>query len=748
MSRTIARIAVSAVPFTVDRPFDYVIPEQLSGQAVPGVRVMVPFGRGNSRREGVILSVQEESRRETLKCVESVLDTEPVLSQEHLKLALWMRDRCFCTVYDAVRAMLPAGMWFKNGVRKTTDKIVDMVELLIPAEEAYTAAQQKRMRAPQQAALLEAAAVAGVCSAGELRYFTGASMQSLRALEKQGFVSIYPVEAYRRPEVGAVAPAEPISLSGEQQQAYDGLRRLMDTGRPEAALLFGVTGSGKTSVYLKLIYEVLSRGKGALVLVPEIALTPQYVRLFTAHFGDSVAVLHSSLSAGERLDEWKRIRAGAARVVIGTRSAVFAPVQELGLLVIDEEQEHTYKSENPPRYHARDIAKYRCVQKNALLLLGSATPSVESMYSAKQEKYHLFQLTHRFNDQTLPQVLIADLRQELKNGNGSSISRPLQQELEKNIAAGEQTILFINRRGASSQVVCGACGYTYTCPNCSVSMTSHSANRRLMCHYCGHSIPAPDFCPECGGELKFIGVGTQKVEEELHVLFPETEILRMDTDTVSAAGSHEKILDRFRDEKVPILVGTQMVAKGLDFENVTLVGVISADQSLYASDFRAHERTFSLLTQVVGRSGRGQKSGRAVIQTFTPMNEVIQLAAAQDYIGFYEREIQLRAILCAPPVSDLFSVTVSGQGEAAVLHACVKLKDAFEHYLGSEPGMRVLGPAPLPVYKVNGRYRYSVTISCTASKYVRDTVCHVLRQLAADKTCRGVTAYADMNPQT
>ena len=328
----IARIAMAAVPFSVDRPFDYLVPDTLSAQVVPGVRVMAPFGRGNRRSEGIVLSVQESSCRDALKCVESVLDAEPVLSPGHLKLALWMRDRCFCTVYDAVRAMLPAGMWFKDGVRKTADKTVDMVELLLPAEEAYAAAQRKRLRAPQQAALLEAAAVTGVCPANELQYFTGAGIQSLRALEKQGFITIYPVEAYRRPEIGQVPPAGPLTLTPEQQQAYEGLRGLLSSGAPEAALLFGVTGSGKTSVYLKLIHDVVDSGKAALVLVPEIALTPQYVRLFTAHFGDGVAVLHSSLSAGERLDEWKRIRSGAARVVIGTRSAVFAPVCNLGIL--------------------------------------------------------------------------------------------------------------------------------------------------------------------------------------------------------------------------------------------------------------------------------------------------------------------------------------------------------------------------------------------------------------------------------
>ena len=520
----------------------------------------------------------------------------------------------------------------------------------------------------------------------------------------------------------------------------------MSQGKPEAALLYGVTGSGKTSIYIRLIQKALEQGKSAIMLVPEISLTPQFVNIFASYFGKAIAVLHSSLSVGERYDAWKKIRSGEVRLVIGTRSAVFAPCRNLGLLIMDEEQEYTYKSENSPRYHTREVAKFRCVQTGALLLMGSATPSVESMYKAQKGDYRLFELSHRYNARNLPEVLIADMKKELSAGNGSSISRTLQEELRKNIENGQQSILFINRRGASNFVLCGECGSTFTCENCSVSLTYHAANHRLMCHYCGHSEKLPECCSECGGKFIFEGTGTQKVEKELSELFPGVEILRMDTDTVSHVGSHEKLLSSFIKKKIPILVGTQMVAKGLDIENVTLVGVISADQSLYVNDFRAHERTFSLITQVIGRSGRGEKEGRAVIQTFTPLNEVITLASRQDYTGFYEREIALRALAGTPPVSDLITVTVTGEDETSVLKGSVKLRKSFENYFQQFSDLEILGPVPASVAKVNNKYRFRISISCKNEKSVREIIAHVMRQFALDVSNRNVTVYADADP--
>ena len=617
------------------------------------MRVVVPFGAGNRRTEGIVLALEggypDDPRR---KSILTVLDEEPVLDGEALRLALWMRERWFCTVYDAARAMLPAGLYFSlqdrwklapgvdreaayaaagrseharhivellfvsgreadvaqikeafgtkdpnpalkllrdkgiltletSASRGVGDKKELVASLAIPPEEAMALVTPRRRSAPLRYAVTELLCAIGSASAKELCYFTGAANATLRSLEKSGILRLEHREVFRRVTVEAGERAAPPVLNAEQQAAFEGLDALAAAGRPAAALLYGVTGSGKTQVYLRLIYEALARGRTAMVLVPEIALTPQLLRIFASHFGDDIAVLHSSLRAGERYDEWKRVRSGQARVVIGTRSAVFAPLRNLGLLILDEEQESTYKSENVPKYHARDVAKYRCAQNDALLVLGSATPSVESMYHAKRGDYRLFTLRRRYNEQALPEVLIADMKKELRAGNGTSLSGPLRAGLAAAMEAGEQSILFLNRRGASRMVTCGECGEVPTCPRCSVHLTYHSANGRLMCHYCGHSEPLPDACPSCGGALNFLGYGTQKVEEELHAAFPGREILRMDTDTVSATQSHEKLLSRFEKERIPVLVGTQMVAKGLDFENVTLVGVISADLSLY-----------------------------------------------------------------------------------------------------------------------------------------------------------------------
>jgi len=743
MGQIVAKIAVSAAIYSIDKPYDYLIPEELEKNAVPGMRALVPFGGGNRKSEGVILSLASESDQEELKSVISLLDEEPVLSGENIKLAIWMSDRFFCTVFEALRVMLPAGMWFKDGVRRQSDKTVSTAVLNIPGEDALGLAREKQRGAPRQAQVIELLAMEESMSVDDVRYYTGASPATVKTLEKYGVIRIEEREVFRRPEVNIISDPGPIVLNSEQQAVFEGLAPLLSGKNPEAALLYGVTGSGKTLVYIKLIEEVISRGKTAIVLVPEIALTPQTVSIFASYFGDAVAVLHSALSQGERYDEWKRIRSGAVRVVVGTRSAVFAPVSDLGLIVIDEEQEHTYKSESSPRYHARDVAKYRVVHSGALLLLSSATPSVESMYNAKAGKYKLFRIENRYNAMDLPGVIIADMKTELRNGNGGSISSVLRGELENNISNGEQSILFINRRGANTLVTCGECGHTFRCRSCSVSMTYHSVNRRLLCHYCDFSQPVPAVCPECGGKLKFVGAGTQKVETELQELFPGVATIRMDADTVTRSNSHDRILTRFREGKAQILLGTQMVTKGLDFEDVTLVGVLSADSSLYMSDYRAHEKTFSLITQVVGRSGRGEKPGRAVIQTFTPGHDVVVLASKQDYDGFFEREVVIRQILGSPPVRDLLTVAASGEDEAAVVTAVKKLRGALGRYFSGEPGIKLLGPAPAPVPKVNNRYRYRLLISCGNNRRVRETIAHTIREFSRDKQCRGVSVFAD-----
>lgn len=817
----VAKIALGAAIYAIDKPYSYQVPLDLEEQLQPGMRVLVPFGAGNRRTDGLVLAVEMAKPDRTLKMVLSLLDDDPVLSLEGIHLALWMREQYFCTVYQAARVMLPAGLWFSlldvwrvadgvdkerayqaagrsqaaktildilyanqgaleigrikeafgaknpnsalkllqsqgilaletSAARGVGDKTERVVCLAVSPEEALAAVRSRRKQAPVQYAVVELLSGVGRVSSKEVCYFTGASSATLRALEKRGLVCQEKRTIWRRPDAGRVKPAGPVCLNQEQQQAADGMIRLLEREEPAVALLYGVTGSGKTQVYLTLIARVLQQGKSALLLVPEIALTPQLLREFVSHFGEQVAVLHSGLRAGERYDEWKRIQSGQATVVLGTRSAVFAPLRNLGLVVLDEEQEHSYQSESVPRYHARDVAKYRCVQSGALLVLGSATPSVESMYQAEQGVYHLFTLRERFNEQAMPQVLIADMREELRQGNGSDLSTLLRREIADNLERGEQSILLLNRRGASRMLSCGECGQVPSCPRCSVSLTYHSANRRLMCHYCGHSEALPESCPACGGKLTYIGTGTQRVQQQLEECFPGVEVLRMDTDTVSASNSHEKMLTRFQKEKIPILVGTQMVAKGLDFENVTLVGVIAADLSLFADDFRAGERTFSLITQAVGRAGRGSKSGRAVIQTMTPANEVITCAAEQDYDRFYSQEIVLRQLRACAPFRDQFRLSASGPEEHAVVRACLRLRRALEEALKQEQyrelNLEVLGPAPASVAKVNNRYRYRISVMGKNRHRLRLLLSHLLRAAQQDKENAGVTIYGDLNP--
>lgn len=809
------KVAVSAAPYSIDKPYSYLVPESLAAAAVPGVRVMVPFGRGNKESEGLILARVQEPKLPGSKAIRQILDPEPVLDKAGIDLALWMRGRYFCTVFEAVKTILPAGLWYglreiwslamepeaarsaavgipgawqvldlleKQGgkadirvlrdalgdgaekplkamkkaeiltcetdaKRKIADKSHRMVELAVNTEDAYALTESKRRSAPARYEVVNFLATAGRTPAAEVSYYTGASARTLKAMEKAGLIAFSEEEELRVPSLDDVEPGPEIVLNEEQQRAFEEILGRVQAEKPSVTLLHGVTGSGKTQVYLRLVQETLALGKTAMVLVPEIVLTPQMMRKFSSYFGSRVAMLHSSLKMTERYDQWKRIRRGEVDVVLGTRSALFAPLKNLGLIIMDEEQEGSYQSENVPRYDAREVAKYLCVREKAALVFGSATPTVETAWAAEQGSYQKALLRRRYNENALPEVLIADLRQEILNGNPGLISTPLRQELEKNLAAGEQSILFLNRRGSSRMLLCGECGYVPQCPRCSTAMTYHSANGRLMCHYCGHSEPAADTCPECGGWMKHVGAGTQKVEEELRELFPEAGILRMDADTT--AGGHEEILQTFERERVPILLGTQMVAKGLDFENVTLVGVLSADISLYVDNYRAAERTFSLLTQVVGRAGRGGKTGRAVIQTYTPGNDVIRCAARQDYDAFYESEIRMRRLRRYPPFADLFTVTVSGTEEGRVLRAAVSVRETLRQLCrrpelaAGEP--EVLGPAPAPVVKVNNRFRYRCTLVGKNDKATREMLAWLQKDFAKDSANRGMNLFVDHN---
>ena len=810
----IAKIAVAAANFAIDKPYSYYVPENLTVR--PGQRVMLPFGRANKRTEGIVLTVEEGSA-DKLKAIERCLDEEAVLTESQLRLAAFLRERYFCTFFDAIRVMLPAGLWFRTKLtvsltedrswkektirkenagavlellenlggqaeedalrnliadedalsevltyltrkkwvsaqtdylRKTHDKSERIATLAVPAEEAMAYAEKRPKSAAMQKQALELLCSVGSVAVKDLCYFTGASTATVNRLESLGYLTLTERPVLRCREIRPAQLDGPLVLNREQQACFEGLDAQMGQEAPGVALLYGVTGSGKTSVYIRLIQACLERGKAAMLLVPEIALTPQLLGVLAAYFGAQVAVLHSSLSTAERYDQWKRVKNGDAKVVVGTRSAVFAPCDP-GLIILDEEQEHSYKSESSPRYSAKEVAIWRGAKENALVLLGSATPSIESMYRAKTGAYRLYTLRQRYNGRPLPDVDIVDMREELKLGNDTSLSVPLREAILQTRDAGKQTILLLNRRGNSRALVCVDCRETPECPRCSVKLTYHSANHRLMCHYCGFSQPAPERCPSCGGPLKTIGTGTQKVQQELATLFPDMEVLRMDTDTVSAVNTHEKILEHFQKENIPILLGTQMVAKGLNLPNVTLVGVLDADLSLYTGGYRAGETTFNMLTQVVGRAGRGDTPGRAVIQTLVPEHQVIRLAAKQDYDGFYDLEIRLRQAQSAPPFGDLAAVTFTGQEEPNVLRGAAVFRDSLNACLRQEPYRNekctVLGPAPCVVPKVNYNFRYQLTLRCRMTKPLRQLLAYLLRQFSRDKANRGVSAFIDVN---
>lgn len=815
MTGQICAVAVDAATYAIDKLYSYRVPDELREQVQIGTRVLVPFGFGNKRAEAVVLAFRQDTGEYKLKPVVEVLDDVPVLTAEQLKLAAWMRERLYCTYFDCVRVMLPAGLWFKrketytlapdadlaalrqredeagevlalfdcpgqtlavsdirqrlggksvtrvldalagegvlvyhsNTTQKSNDKTEKMLSLDMEADEAMAHISR---RSPARMDVVSVLADGGWMSQKELVYMTGVSDAALRDMVKKGILREHYEERLRTPDFSEVPKAAPPVLSAAQQQVFDGIAALMDENAPRAALLFGVTGSGKTQVYLKLIEKALGQGKSAIVLVPEIGLTPQVLRQFAAQFGDEVAVLHSALSAGERYDSFKKIRSGRARVVIGTRSAVFAPVENLGVLIIDEEQDGAYRSEQSPRYHARDVAKYRVAQQNALLVLGSATPSVETYYGAKQGKYPVFRLTERFLGAGLPDVLISDMRGLAREGRTGVIGPQLESELIDTLEKGKQAILFLNRRGNSRVIGCALCGWVPECPSCSTSMTYHSVSGRAMCHYCGASVKITGKCPVCGGESLFTETpGTQKVELELHEKFPSARVLRMDADTMNTKGAHEKLLSQFAKGGADILLGTQMVTKGLDFENVTLAGVLDADQSLYAQDYRARERTFSLITQVVGRAGRRFDTGKAVIQTYSPAHPVILTAARQDYEAFFERELETRQALRCPPVCGLTVLTAVGEVEQQVLKSLLALKTRLQSLMEGQYAdvkVPVLGPAAAQVVKVMGRYRYHLTMRADSTARWRSLIAGVIREFMQDSKNRGVTVFADENP--
>ncbi len=817
----VAAVALEQTAYHFDKLYHYLV--DMPTPPERGCRVLVPFGKGNRFRQGIVMQLTETEDITQLKPVMEVLDEHPVLSEELLDLALWMKERTFCTVFDAVRAMLPTGLywnvkpvflpvrpiddeqarqmtpdetaiyqlactmssrcpegipadkllkcaglandhtllihickrgWLTRGddaFRRSGDATRRMVRLCVPPEELAEIEVSAKCSVKQKS-VLGLLAEAGIASVKELCYLAGVTEAVVTALVKKQLVEIYDQEWLRsKTAEHAVTTLRPTVLNDEQQRAFEEL--LARYREPEAAcaLLHGVTGSGKTQVYMNLIDRVLADGKHVLVMVPEISLTPQLTEQFLQRYGARVAVLHSSLSVGERMDEWKRIRRGEASIVVGTRSAVFAPVANLGLVVIDEEQEHTYKSESVPRYHAREVAKFRCARHKALLLLASATPNVESYYAALNGRYSLHTLDARYGESLLPQVEVVDMREQAVDN--AVFSEPLVRALHTCVEQKQQAILLLNRRGYQTFVSCRSCGQVVMCPSCSISMTYHRANGQLMCHYCGHTQSPAVRCTACGSEhIRYSGMGTQRVEEELRRLFPNIRVLRMDTDTTMSRFAYEEKFKAFAAGEYDVMIGTQMVAKGLDFPNVSLVGVLSADQSLYAGDYRAYETTFSLLTQVIGRAGRRLQPGKAIVQTTTPEHYILGLAAQQDYSAFYDVEIAVRRQMKYPPFAELYVFGVVGSRETAVQQAAQRvlalLRETVQQPAYDGLPLIVLDPTPATVARVSGKYRYKVLIKTAATATARRLVGEVLSRFAADTANRDVTVFADRNPST
>ena len=799
-----AQIALDGATFAFDRLYTYIIPPELQEKANIGMRVTVPFGKGNLKKQGMIFGLKTGELK-GLKSILSITDKSPVLSPEMLALCEYMRENYFCTYYEAVRAALPAGMSFKlisfysaneefslpsslDGTEKeifdylkekgekdsdslkrrfgVTDEFLasmfekqalilsrepkrrlgdaneKWVRLAVPHDELDSLTLTKRQRE-----IAELVSGTDGISVKEIKYFTGVSQSVIDGLISREVLICFEKRVFRTGLANkAVTDNSEIVLTNEQQSAFNGLISKYNEQKGNISLLYGITGSGKTQVFLKLVDEVSAKGRGVIVMVPEIALTPQMLRIFTERYGDKIAVFHSAMSQGARMDEWERVRSGKALIALGTRSAVFAPFKDLGLIIIDEEQEHTYKSEQSPRFHARELAAFRTRYNKGLLCLASATPSVESFTAAKQGKYSLFRLTKRYGGAVLPKVETVDMKKEILGGNSSPVSRKLYEAVNETLDNNKQVILLLNRRGHNTYISCPNCGYVMTCPNCSISLTYHSANHRLMCHYCGYSASADTKCPECGNEhMKFLGAGTQRLEEEIKKLFPKARVLRVDADSTLARESYSEYLNAFAAGEYDILLGTQMVAKGLDFPNVTLVGVLGADSAAFSEDFRSFERTFSLLTQVVGRAGRGENSGRAIVQSVNPDSEIIGLAAKQDYDGFYESEIMTRRLMIYPPYCDICVVSARANArqnaEAAINGIFGKIKEMIKGEY-ADVKLIILGPAPAAIPVVNGKYRYRMIIKCKNNKKFRE----MLRRALEIKPLPDTAVIADMNP--
>jgi len=723
---TIAYAAVERALYSFDRLYGYAVPRELINSVRKGVRVSVPFGRGSEKITAMVMEVAEtEYDVFKTKKICAVLDDTPCLNDEALGLVRFIKEQTFCTYYDAVKCVLPpAAVVRRTGVKEKTVRLTDSdydENALTPKQRSVTA-------------VLES----GAASVKELCYLCSVTAAVINNLVKKNILSEAheDFQYFPNPQISEEPKIinNPV-LNGEQERVYNGISELMDSGQPKCALLRGVTGSGKTSVFIKLIDKTLKNGKNAIVLVPEIALTPQTVAVFSGYFGDSAVVLHSGLSIGRRADAYAKIKSGAVRIVIGTRSAIFAPIDNIGIIVIDEEGEQTYKSERAPRYHARDIAKQRCFKHNALLLLASATPSMDSYYRASIGRYSLFELDKRYSGNALPDVYIVDMKIENALGNRSNFSEALIRALKVNLEHGEQSLILLNRRGYNTHITCLACGEAAACPHCRVPLTYHKIGGNLYCHYCGYS-EKQTVCKKCGsGFIKRTGTGTQRAEDELAELLPGARILRMDADTAMTRDAYEKGFNSFGGREYDIMVGTQMIAKGLDFSAVTLVAVLLIDKALYAGDYRSYERTFSLITQVVGRGGRSGKPGRAFLQTYTPDHYVLQLAARQDYVSFYKEEAAIREVLLFPPFCDLCDAEFSSADENCAANAAAAFAEILTEFLkqAEKPlPARLLGPVKSGFGSVNGKFRYRLIVKCKNGAAFREVMKKAISAAYAD----------------
>ncbi len=801
----LAAVAVSSTSFGYDKRYQYIIPIEMEEQICVGIRVLVPFGKGNRKRIAVVIRIDEVTNEDLskFKPISSIIDKEPLLNNEMVDLMMWIRNTTLCTYFDAFRTLIPIGMGIiystkfilanteelkeeevlsvgaskllnelkddftsiDNADKKLIDELVqsgflleeghfkrkkkdETVKMIRFTEDYINGKISIKLSAKQNAvvSLIEESVTA---SLKEITYICGVTSSVVKNLIQKKVLEAYEYEVIQSPNIESLTDINDFTLNKEQQQVFNGVSELIKQKTPNVALLYGVTGSGKTSVFAKLIQYTLDMGRNVIMLIPEISLTPQVVSKFQSLFGDLVAIMHSNLSLTQRLNEYKRVKNGQARIVVGTRSAVFAPMENIGLFIIDEEGERTYKSEASPRYNAKEIAKKRCLTHNAVVLMASATPSIESYYYAQTGRYKLFEIEKRYSQNNLPAVEMVDLATDGFYSNSTIFSERLVEEINYNLEKKEQIILLLNRRGYHTYISCSDCKEPLICPNCSIPLTYHKTNKHLICHYCDYSTEMVDKCSNCDSEhLRLTGIGTQKVEDEISSLFPNAKILRMDADTTYSRHSYEKSFKSFENKEYDIMLGTQMIAKGLDFPNVTLVGVLTIDKALFAGDFRSYERTFSLVTQVVGRCGRGDKQGRAIIQTFVPDHYVLNLAAKQNYKAFYVEEISARKALVYPPFCDICVIEFSSVIEKCADTASKTFLNLIINSINTgkiNVPIHVLGPAKCIYEKINGKYRYRIIIKCKNNQKFRDYIGNIYKIAFKMKEFSNVQITLDIN---